>query len=183
MPNISKLALMTSALALSGAAASAATMVQVTQPTSETVADGGVYSVTLGTGDRLDATVFTVLGDTDAALGIMFSPLPVSAMLSIGINTLETELFGTVSAYLSQDSILGNGDDVGGMLDSFGTFQFADISASFSESPFYVLLDWANSADDSFSFNVKVSAVPVPAAGLMLLAGLGGLAAARRRKG
>ena len=46
-----------------------------------------------------------------------------------------------------------------------------------------ILIQDLSGTEDGFDLDaIAVSAVPIPAAGLMLLAGLGGLAAARRRK-
>ena len=187
MTNFASTILAAGAIALTAGAASAATVLNVTAPVEEFgVADGGVYGTVLTGGDVLSADVLTKRdGDTDVALGIQFAPSPIKANLSIAINNLESKGYGKFRAYLSKDAVLDD-SDIGGELTLVkrGTkeFQFGDVTAIFEDSPFYVLLDWKKDKKGDFSFDVEIQPVPVPAAGFMLLAGLGGLAVARRRK-
>ncbi|MFC3169437.1 VPLPA-CTERM sorting domain-containing protein [Paracoccus fontiphilus] len=71
------------------------------------------------------------------------------------------------------DNVSGN-NTVRGSAGSFDQIRLVDVSKSFFEG---------TRSDDGFDVDsVAIAPVPVPAAGMLLLAGLGGFAALRRRK-
>ena len=89
--------------------------------------------------------------------------------------------YNELSFYLKgalQYSFNGSVDVNGGTPLNNGPTSFVTVSdLKFDEVRFF------SNGDNAFEFaNVDVAAIPVPAAGLMLLSAIGGLAAARRRK-
>lgn len=175
-------------LALPGVV-SAATTHNVQSPVQEQgIADGGVYSTVLQTGQIASVDVVTQRGDGDttSALGFNYKPDNALQRFQLSLNGFETSLYGNVNAYLSMDAELSDDDIMATSATGSGPFngttQDLFAESNFDNGRFFVLLDWETEADNSFSYDVAVAAVPVPAAGFLLLGAVGGMAALRRRK-
>ena len=176
-------------IAVTGAA-NAATTHDVTSPTTQNdIGDGGVYGTVLNIGDIASVDVKTdVDGDTDSALGFDYQPNFATQRFQLSLNGFETGLYGSINAYLSDDDEISADDVMATSVDSTDGFggprQDLFAESKFANGRFFVLLDWENEANNSFSYDVAVSpaAVPVPAAGFLLLGAVGGMAALRRRK-
>lgn len=118
--------------------------------------------------------------DTIAALGFNFTPVPSTGKASASLSTLSFADFGSTKVYLSQDATIDGGDLMATMSGAGDSFLIGDV---FGASPFFVIFDWTNDTTaSSLSFQIGVSAVPVPAAGFLLLGALGGLGMMRRRR-
>ena len=107
------------------------------------------------------------------------SSLPATVSASI--------LPGTLSAFSGLTIAWHEGDGmIGAVLDSVAVAAgVTTLSTTFEDPNFdqYLVVSWEDStAGVDFDVEVQVAAVPVPAAGLMLLTALGGAAALRRRK-
>ena len=158
-------------------AASAATVNNVTSPVTEGgLANGDIYSTVLSIGDLVSVDVETDLSETMSILGFNTDPADTVKNLAFSLNIFELPVFGEITAYLSTSTSIADavasGTSTDGILNVFAA----------SGSPTYVILDWANAVDNSFSYDVKIEPIPLPAAGWLLLGGLGGLAAMKRRK-
>lgn len=127
----------------------------------------------------------------NAPLGVIFE----FGTLFTGPITVWEITGGNVASYvegldLTFFALTPGGDQYEGILNTQGT-KVAGTNARYeimfdvSGGPFSaILVRGRNDTEDGFDIDaIAVSAVPLPAAGLMLMAGLGGLAAARRRKG
>ena len=96
------------------------------------------------------------------------------------VEGLDLVFMGTTAAGLEVKGILNTqGTKVEGTMSRY------EISFDLEGGPFRSVTVYNNSGtEDGFDLDaIGVSPVPLPAAGFMLLAGLGGLAAARRRRG
>lgn len=158
-------------------AASAATVNNVTAPVTESgLANGDVYGTTLAIGDLVSVDVETDLTETTSILGFNTDPSESVKNLAFSLNIFELPVYGEITAYLSSSTDTGDafatGTSAGGVLNLFAA----------SGSPTYVILEWASAVNNSFSYDVRIDPIPLPAAGWLLLGGLGGLAAMKRRK-
>lgn len=149
---------------------------------------GGPYDV--ATGDTyLCELVFTGAAATNGSVVLDFesSSVPLTAAAATanlgGINssftTATLEWFDKPSN-VSLGSV--NLQDLAGI--GFGGSLTTVFAGPATPDEQYVVLTWTgfSSQSDDLQVSIQVAAVPVPAAGLMLLTAVGGLAAARRRK-
>ena len=185
-----KTVLAAASIALLPMTAGAATLLNVEAPVQETgIADGGVYGTTLSVGQVASVDVITAVdGDTDSSLGFTYTPASAITSMSLTLNNFESALYGAITAYLSTDDTISPDDiTVPTMSMSFpggGVFQATGLSAQFGTGLVYVILSWTTEADNSFSYDVAINPapIPLPAAGFLLLGGLGALGMMGRRK-
>jgi hypothetical protein len=158
-------------------AASAATINNVTAPVTEGgLVNGSIYGTDLVIGDIASVDVDTDTDETTSILGFNTDPADTSKDLVFSLNRAELSLYGEITAYLSTS--VSTADAL-----VFGTSVGGDLElVTASGSPIYVILEWSNEVANSFSYDVIVAPVPLPAAGWLLIGGLGGLAAMKRRK-
>lgn len=139
--------------------------------------------------DNFGAGTATVLGDLDGAgLGATLGDVAISGSTgflsfgqSFGIFDLNNVAAG-FSTTFSQDRFVGLGfaDSVlYGVNNSFELFQWSGVAAAGS---FTKVADITGVKAGTLLTDASSAVVPLPAAGWMLLAGLGGLAAMRRRQ-
>ncbi|WP_138470804.1 VPLPA-CTERM sorting domain-containing protein [Poseidonocella sp. HB161398] len=154
------------------------------------IADGGTYGTVLNVGQVASVDVSTDAGDTDAVLGFYYSPATASQRVDLSLNFAETELYGAITAYISADPFVDAADASASgtyfTVAGSGDLQYLDLSADLDTGLFYVILEWENAVQNSFSYDVSIqpAAVPLPGAALLLGGGLAGLGAvARRRRG
>ncbi len=108
------------------------------------------------------------------------SSLPATVSATIGAGTLSAFTDLTIS-WLEADGMVA-GSVLGSTLVAA---PFTSLDTAFEDPNFeqFLKVEWTDSTDGvDFDVEVQVAAVPVPAAGLMLLTALGGAAALRRRK-
>ena len=174
--------------------ASAATTVMITNNAvagNETLAAGQIYSQAVTYGDSL---AFTLLPDPNGAttpasfptgagygytyFGLNFSPEPASFNVSFSLDQNDPD-YGEVYVGLFSEAD-PNTLIQAGSLTGPGVVQFSGVD---DQSPVYFLLAFENTDyAGQIAGDIVISAVPIPAAGFLLLAGIGGLAAVRRRK-
>lgn len=159
--------------------AAVATTVDITSPTVVSgILDGGTYAPALNWGDVVSGSVNTVAGDLDVAIDFSMAFLPSDALAEVRLTGIESDVYGEVTVELwSGASMIGS--SVAG--DNGGAF-FSIASATVVDNPFTLKIDWTTSKVANFNFDMAISAVPAPAAGFLLLGGLGALAARKRRK-
>jgi hypothetical protein len=142
----------------------------------ETVADGGTFTQALTVFDSVSIDVSSATGlTTSGSLFFNFAPTPLSSTLNIVLNSVDFTAFGAVMVTLS-DSFSSLSQTV--------TAQNTEVMFTLSPvfSPLKVAFSWEKATEGSFNADVTMTPVPVPAAGLLLLGGLGALAAVRRRR-
>jgi hypothetical protein len=168
-----------------GTAASAATLFDVTDnpggqvlPDEIGIADGGTYSSGLTSFDSVSVGVRASTGSTSGVIGFTFSPTPLFTTLDIALSGIDFGIFGVTGIHLATNSD-GTGVFASETVNGAGVYSFFNNLAN---SPLYVVFDWTNDVTGSFDADISLAPIPVPAAGFLLLGGLGGLAAMRRKK-
>jgi hypothetical protein len=164
-----------------GGAANATTVFNVTDNPGgqvlppQMVSDGGTYGTQLTVQDSVSIDVSAVSTSTTGNLDFTFAPSPLNATISMILSSIDFNDFGPITATLSD-----------GTSSSSGTVVAAGTELIFTgvalNSPLNVSFQWTNNTTGSFNADLLMSPVPLPAAGWMLLAGLGGIAALRRRQ-
>lgn len=166
---------------LSGAPSYAATVFEVTDNPggqalpSETVADGGTYSTNLGLLDSVSINVDAQTSSTSGSLFFNLAPLPVKSTVDLILSTFDFGDFGPTTVTLDDGVSIFSG-----MITAANTeLMFSGVIAN---SPLEVGFSWTNATSGSFNADMSIAPVPVPAAGLLMLGGIGILALVRRRK-
>lgn len=157
------------AVVLAPVAASAATVTMT--------ADGGPYSLDdSNIVYRFNTDSFGAADDAGAAFSFEFSTSLALQATDYTITVNETGDFSDLVIAWSTDDILGNADDIALPLGIgiSGTQLVPGTS--------YHLLTSYSGVSNGGNIDYRVSAVPVPAAGFLLIGALGALGVARRRK-
>jgi hypothetical protein len=177
MLNLLKTSAVAAVVAAAPFAASALTVIE----------DGGTYEVIPG--ETYLSTEVQGDGGAGSWMAKFFYPapepdssLPAEARATIDAATLSA-FSGLTISWLDADGMVGS---VLSGPEAVVAFPGQTVLATVFEAPDfeqYLQIDWTGStAGVDFDVVVEVAAVPVPAAGLMLLTALGGAAALRRRK-
>lgn len=107
-----------------------------------------------------------------------------SGLLAGGGGTLLDFSFDVTNGGSPTNTIVNGSENTGGIRDFFASVDGAP-AATMGSAVWLFLDDGGSKADDNhddMAIRLSVTPVPVPAAGFLLLAGLGGLAAMKRRK-
>lgn len=169
---------------LVGAVAAVGLMIGATDAGAVTVIDDG-DNVIINSNSEF-------IGDVDATGGagswkVTFTAL-TDPLLATATASLTNVVAGTFSDLVmswiasSDDFVLATTTiDENNLSPSIST-NFTDNGVfGGDDNPQYLLISWSDSLAGA-SFDVEVSAVPLPAGGLLLLTALGGMAAVRRRR-
>lgn len=160
-----------------------AALLPVAASAATAMVDGGVYDLSTdnefnfagNTGDANAADDYVSFG---FASGGLVGATSFSVLLD-AVNTDITEITATWSSGINGTGTVYE-TAVSGLV--AGVAQILDFNTVFSAGdPQWFSLTW-NGSDDNALISVEVAPVPVPAAGFLLLGGLGGLAAMKRRK-
>lgn len=168
-----KLAAGTAVLVVLSGAASAATIVD---DGTTVINDPGVNNVYF-----FDAETDGGSGDWRHTFDL---GLAGSGLASVSLTEDVAEAFDDLTFSWWDINGAGDGDDVQLSQTSVGT-GITRLSTVFEDPETLVQqlrITWSNSTGEGFDGDVNVSTVPVPAAGLLLLGGLGALGVAKRRK-
>jgi len=136
---------------------------------------GGSYSLDVQDVYRFGTDAFFGAGDDGgAAFGFEFtaSNLPQPTVLTTSVNIVGD--FTDLVIVWSTDMIIDGGDT------AIAIAGFTTTNFTLPVSPMYLLTSYS-SATNGGEIDYRVSAVPVPAAGFLLLGALGGLGMLRRR--
>lgn len=141
-------------------------------------ADGGFFE--LGFGSTADFTFGTLFNGDVTAFEVTFGTpgaFPEIVEVSVGLGAAP---FTTIGTLTNSDASGANGGSLtitgGGLFDTVRLTDMSPVTSTFEN-------DVNGNPVGGFDINaVRVSAVPVPAAGLLLLGALGGFAGLRRRR-
>ncbi|RKF12391.1 VPLPA-CTERM sorting domain-containing protein [Roseovarius spongiae] len=140
----------------------------------------GPFNVTLPNIYRFENDDFAGADAGGAFFGFEFTaddlPQPVNA--TVTLNLLGE--FTNFEAVWSDDNVIDAGDTAL-IVDPVGTLGVVDQNVLFTSVPQWLLVSYDSVANDGV-FDLRVSAVPLPAGGLLLLTALGGVAALRRKR-
>ena len=168
LKKILKPAIAAAFLAIAPLAASAATI--------NMTPGGGPYSLDTADIYRFGTDAhFGVADDAGAAFGFEFtaSSLPQPTLLTTTINIVGD--FTDLVIVWSADMIIDGGDTAVTIAPATST------DFTLTVSPMYLLTSYS-AASNGGEIDYRISAVPVPAAGFLLLGALGGLGMMRRRR-
>jgi hypothetical protein len=149
-------------------------------PTEQNIANFGTYGTSLLPEDAVSFTFDGTGIATSAGLGFNFSPIGISIQkFELVFNNFDFSEFGVTDVYLSTSASI---TDAFSSDTITGAGQIGSMTGVSSVSPFYVLYKFTTASQGSFTADLTVAPVPIPATGLLLLGGIGGLAFTRRRK-
>jgi hypothetical protein len=171
-------------LAFSGGSAQAATINMNTGDglSGSGLGTDGPFNVTLPNVYRFQNGVFGGADAAGASFGFQFTadslPQPVNTTVTLN----QQGEFSNFEAVWSDDTNIDSGDTVLGVTSS-GALGTVDQNVTFASVPQWLLVSY-DSVESGGVLDLRVSAVPLPAGGLLLLTALGGLggAAGLRRK-
>jgi hypothetical protein len=139
---------------------------------NENVADGATYSTALGLGSSVSINVNAQTSSTGGSLFFDVLSSPFNAILDIVVNSNDFTAFGPITVTLS------DGATVSDIVTAANTEVI--LTGLKYNSPLEVSFSWTKAATGSFNADLEISPIPLPAAGWLLLSGLGGMAALRR---
>ena len=139
----------------------------------------GTFSQALTPGDSVSVTFEGENVVDFAGIGFDFSPLGAKQKFEVIFTGQDFKDFGVTKVHLSSSASLA---DVFDSATITGKGQLVELMGVSPTSPFYVLYEFGTPSFGSFTGDLTLAAVPLPAGGLLLLGALGGMAALRRRK-
>ena len=118
---------------------------------------------------------YTSVGDIDDG--------SVDPFFFFAVDTFDGEAFFTATALDTFGISFTYEETISGLFDPFLSFsEFAGVDFNSIDTLTFTISSGTNISIDGRLTSISVSAVPLPAAGFLLIAGLGGLAALRRKK-
>jgi hypothetical protein len=173
-----------------GAAILAAGVMPTFAGATTVMSDGGVYD--LSSDNEFDFADSTLNdgGDNYFTFGFASGGLPSATAFNLIFDPVDTNLDTFTASWSTGANGTGTVFNTETVDASSGVATILDFAASFADSdPQWLSVTWttvsggpANAEVDIEVSPAGVAPVPVPAAGLLLLGGLGGLAAMKRRR-
>jgi hypothetical protein len=149
--------------------------------------DGGTYNLSSDiefSGTWNISTTCTETCDNRVTFGFNSGGVPAATAFAVTLDSVQTFVDSLTATWSSLANGAGTVYTTATTVPVNGVAQLLNISTAFPPSPQWLTVSWTGepAVGQSALLNVEVAPVPVPAAGLMLVAGLGGLAALKRRK-
>ena len=140
----------------------------------------GPFNVSLPNIYRFDNRDFAGADETGASFGFEFTAdsLPQPVNTTVTLNLLGE--FINFQAFWSDDNAI-DGGDTALVAVPVATLGFVDQNVTFTSVPQWLLVSY-DAVVSGGVLDLRVSAVPLPAGGLLLLTALGGVAALRRKR-
>lgn len=148
-------------------------------PADPSVANFATYGTPLTAGDSLSLTFQGTASETFVGIGFDFTPVGSGQFFEVVFTGTDFTDFGVTDVYLSASTSIADAYDQATISAKGQLVELAGISPT---SPFYVLYQFSSVSNGSFTGDLTITPIPLPATLALMLAGLGGLGVMRRRK-
>ena len=178
------LSVLTAGLMALGSVASAATWSVIGNggnplPQQDNIANFGTYGSTLNPGDSVSVTFQGSNKTTFVGIGFDFAPVNAGQAFEVVFTGTDFTDFGATNLYLSSSASKADAYASGTIS---GKGQLVELTGKSALTPFYVLYEFSSVSGGSFTGDLRITPIPLPATAALMLAGLGGLVVTRRRK-
>lgn len=148
-------------------------------PADPGVANFGIYGTPLTVGDSLSLTFQGTASQSFVGIGFDVTPANAGQFFEVVFTGTDFTDFGVTDVYLSSSASLADAYDKATITQKG---QLVELSGASGVSPFYILYQFSSVSNGSFTGDLTITPVPLPATLALMLAGLGGLGVMRRRK-